>query len=59
MLSVKDVIKGNGFDIVFKNKSKISKYKSGGPLIAVKENASFKWKQIRKDYECLLSIKID
>ncbi len=30
---------------------------SGGLLIAVKENASFKWKQIKNDY--LLSIKID
>ncbi len=59
MLSVKDVMEGNGFDIVFKNISKISRYKYGGLLFAVKKNASFNWKQIRNDYECLFSIKID
>lgn len=59
MLSVKDVLERNGFDSVFKNRSRISRYKSGGLLIAVKKNVSFKWKQIRNDYGCLLSIKID
>ena len=37
MLGVKDVMEKNGFDIVFKNRSRISRYKSGGLLIAVKK----------------------
>ncbi len=48
-----------GFDIVFKDRSKLSRFKSGGLLMAIKKNASFKWRHISNSYDSLLSVKVD
>ena len=42
MENVKDKFKDIGFVVVYKNKSVISRYKSGGLAIAIRENIKFK-----------------
>ena len=51
-------MKDIGFDIVYKNRSKLSRFKSGGLIIAIRYDISFKWRQIKNNYDTLFSIKI-
>lgn len=59
IVNVKEKMESIGYDVVFKNRSKLSRHKSGGLLIAVKKNVNLKWRQINSKYESLLTIKID
>ena len=59
MEKVKETFKGIGFDVVYKNRFVLSRYKSGGLAIAVKDNVNFTWKLIRNLHEALLSIRIE
>ena len=36
MINIKDRMENNGFDIVFKNRNKLSRFQSGGILMAIK-----------------------
>ena len=56
---MKDRMENHGFDIVYKNRSKLSRFESGGPLIAIKKDFSSKWKPMRSEFDYLLSVKID
>lgn len=51
-----NVMVDKGFDIVYKNRCALSKYKSGGILIAVKSALNIKWKEIKTSSDILLSI---
>ena len=46
-------------DIVFKDRNKLSRFKSGGILMVIKKNVDFKWKPIMSDFDSLLSVKVD
>lgn len=59
MSIVGETMENLGFVVVFKNRHEVSRYKSGGLVIAIKKNAPFKWKQIKHTYETLLSIRLD
>ena len=59
MINVKKNMENIGFDIVFKNRSKLSRFKSGCLLIATKKNASFKCRHISNNYNSFLSVKVD
>ena len=48
-----------GFDIVYKNRYEMCRYKSGGLAVAVKKKVSFKWKEVKNAYDTLLSIMIE
>lgn len=48
-----------GFKIVYKNRSKISRFKSGGILVAIRKNVCVRWKLIRFDSDSILSVKVD
>lgn len=47
-----------GFDIVYKNRNGMSRHKSGGLLVAMRNTVPFKWKLIHDTYETLLSVHI-
>ena len=59
MINMKDRMENHGFDIVYKNMSKISRFKSGGRLFAIKKDVSSKWKLMRSEFDSLLSVKTD
>ena len=42
IINVKGIMENIGFDIVFKNRSNLSRFKSGGLLIGTKKNDSFR-----------------
>ena len=48
---MKDGMENHGFDIVYKNRSKLSRFESGGPLIAIKKDVSSKWKPMRSEFD--------
>ena len=50
MGKVKDKFKAIDFDVVYKNRSVLSRYKSGGLVTAIRNNTSLKWKLIRNSY---------
>ena len=41
MINIKDRMENNGFDIVSKNRNKLSRFKSGGILMGIKKNVNF------------------
>ena len=59
MINIKDRMENNGFGIVFKNRNKLIRFKSGDILMGIKKNVNFKWKPIRSDFDSLLSVKVD
>lgn len=59
MCNLKVIMEDIGYDIVFRNRSELCRYKSGGILIGIKKGVNFKWNSINYDCECLLSIIID
>ena len=56
--NIKEIMENHGFDIVYKNRSALSRYKSGGLLIALKNNLNVRWKEMKSDDETLLSISV-
>ena len=58
MGKVKDMFKVIGFD-VYKNRFVLSRYRSGGLAIAIKDHRNLTWRLIRKSHEALLSIKVE
>ncbi|XP_063866950.1 uncharacterized protein LOC135104017 [Scylla paramamosain] len=42
-------MKNLGFDIVFKNRHELSRYKSGGLVLAIKRDIKLKWKTIKTE----------
>ena len=49
-----------GFDITYKNRHELNRYKSSGLLmIAVKKAIKLTWKTIKTEHKALLSILID
>ena len=59
MINMKDRMENHGFDIVYKNRRKLSRFKSGSLLIGIEKNVSSKWKLMRSEFGSLLSFKID
>lgn len=59
MVNLKVIMEDIGYNIVFKNRCELSRYKSGGILIGIKKGIFFKWKPINYDCESLLSIMVD
>ena len=59
MAHVKTIFKDIGFELVYKNRSILSKYKSGGLAIAITNRKKITWKIIKNSFEALLSIKVD
>lgn len=59
MINVKKYMENDGFHIVFKNRSKLSRFKSGGLPVATKKNDWFKYRQISHNYDHLLSCKVN
>ena len=59
MEDVKVTMEDIGFGIIYKNRHSLSRFKSGGMLIAISNRVTFKWKQIRSDHETLLSVCIN
>ena len=57
--NVREVMVNSGFDIVCKNRSALSRYKSGGLLIAVRSELNIKWREMKYSEETLLSICIN
>ena len=58
-INLKAFMEDIGYDVIFKNRCVLSRYKSGGILIGIKKGINFKWDSIVNDCECLLSIIID
>ncbi len=58
MENVKEKMETLGMDVVFKNRYELSRFKSGGLMIAIKKNVDFEWKHIQNNYETLLSVKV-
>lgn len=59
MNNIEDIMDNIGFEIIFKNRSKLSRFKSGGLLSAIKKNAVLRWKHINTGYDSLLVVKVD
>ena len=57
--NIKEIMTKHGFDIVYKNRSALCRYKSGGLLIAVRNNLNIRWKEMKSDDETLLSICVN
>lgn len=47
------------FDLVYKNRSILNRYKSGGLAIAITNKKKITWKVVKHSFEALLSIKVD
>ena len=56
---LKVIMEDNGYDIVYKKRCELSRYKSGGILIGIKKSVDFKWNPVNYNCECILSIIID
>ena len=54
--NIKNVLEKAGFNFVYKNRSALSRYKSGGLLIAVKNTLNIRWTEMKSGDETLLSI---
>ena len=52
----REVMVNSGFDIVYKNRNALSRFKSGGLLIAMRSALNINWKEIKSSEEALLSI---
>ena len=59
MSNINVIMEHIGYDIVYKNRCELSRYKSGGILIGIRKGIHLKWKPIKYSCECLLSIIID
>lgn len=59
MKNVGEKMENIGFNIVYKNRYEVSRFKSGGLIVAVKKDVCFKWKKMNNNYETLLSIELD
>ena len=59
MINVISSMENLGFDITYKNRHELSRYKSGGLMIAVKKVIKLTWKTINTEHKALLSILID
>lgn len=58
MVNVSEKMESIGFDVVYKNRSELSKFKSGGIIIAIKNDSGLKWKYVKNNYEAFMSVKI-
>ena len=58
MNNVRDKMEELGFNIVFKNRYALSRFKSGGLIIALNREVDFKWKPTKSNYETLLSVRV-
>ena len=59
MKNVKDKIENIGFNIVYKNRGALRRFKSGGLLIAVRNTFNYIWKQTKDGFETLLSVYVN
>ena len=48
MGNVREKMDAMGFDIVYKNRYEMCRYKSGGLAIVAEKDVYFKWKEIKK-----------
>lgn len=58
MVNVREEMLNIGFDIVYKNRSELSRFKSGGIIIAIQNNNGLKWKCIKNNNETFISIRL-
>ena len=47
------------YDVVFRNRHALSRYKSGGTLITVRKDSWFQWKALPARADTLLSVQLD
>ena len=59
MINVTSSMENLGFDITYKNRHELSRYKSGGLMIAVRKTIKLSWKTMKTENKALLSIVID
>lgn len=59
MVNVELIMRDTGFSITYKNRGVLSRYRSGGIRIAVKDDKSFNWKILKDTSEAFISIMLD